>query len=64
MLSDPAEYRRHAVRCNEQAKTARDPSLRKTLQELAATWIALAVEVERNQILMDDESVMEKSEAA
>jgi hypothetical protein len=57
VLPDPAEYRRNAFRCVEQAKAVGDSRLQEALRELAATWIALAVEVERNQTLMDDKPV-------
>jgi len=53
MASDPKQYRRNAWRCIELANDSRAPELRRTLFDLSETWLKLAVEIERNHVLMD-----------
>jgi hypothetical protein len=55
MLADPREYRQNAWRCVELANAAKSPELKQTLLNLSKTWAKLAIEVERNHALTDED---------
>ena len=50
---DPKKCREHALHCAEMAKRARNPEHKKTLTNLAQTWINLAMELEQSHALLD-----------
>jgi hypothetical protein len=56
MAGDPKEYRQNAWRCVELAKEARSPELKQTLLDLSKTWAKLAIEVERSDALLHENS--------
>jgi hypothetical protein len=53
MPGDPKICRQHASRCAELAHSARLPELKMTLIDLSRTWARLAVELERNHVLLE-----------
>ena len=54
MSGDPTEYRAHATRCAELAAEAKEPRLKQTLTNIAASWVKLACELERAHTLRDE----------
>jgi hypothetical protein len=61
MAGDPREYRQHAWRCAELAKSARPPELKQTLLNLSSTWLKMAIEFERTHALLhEDPAAAEK----
>ena len=53
MADDSKLYRERAWKCAELAHTAKCPELKQALVEMSQNWLKLAVELERNQALMD-----------
>jgi hypothetical protein len=53
MAGDPNECRRHAYDCAEMARKATNPEHKKTLTNLAQTWLGIAIELERSHALLD-----------
>jgi hypothetical protein len=53
MPGDPKKCREHALACAEMAHRARNPEHKKTLTNLAQTWLSLALELERSHALLD-----------
>ena len=54
MSGDSRRIRELAWECAELALTINPPRLRRTLLELSRNWLKLAVELERDQALLDE----------
>jgi len=55
MPGNPEECRRHALECVRLAQATSIPQRREYFAKLAATWIELAEELERDRELLDDD---------
>src|SRR5262249_17023372 len=55
MTFDPKVCRKHSARCAEMARSAPSPQHEPTLSNLARSWAGLAIEIERNIALRDDQ---------
>jgi hypothetical protein len=53
MAGDPNQCRRYAHDCAEMARKATNPEHKKTLTNLAQTWLGIAIELERTHTLLD-----------
>jgi hypothetical protein len=53
MPGDPKECREHALHCTEMAQRTRNPEHKKTLNDLAQTWLSLATELERSRAVLE-----------
>jgi len=53
MRIDPKECRASAVRCAKLAAETEEPRLKRELEQLAANWMKLAVELERTYFPSD-----------
>jgi hypothetical protein len=53
MPADLKTCRQHASRCAELAHSARSPELKMTLIDLSKNWMKLAVQLERNHVLLE-----------
>ena len=53
-IGDPKECLRHARRCIEIAEETTNEHLKRELMNLATTWMRLADEVNRIQIIVDE----------
>ena len=53
-LHGPLECRQRATRCSELARTSSHPVARERYHELAKTWLALAIQLERHWALIDE----------
>ena len=54
MPGDPKQCREYALHCAEMAQRARNLEHKRTLTDLAQTWLNLAIELERTHALVDD----------
>jgi len=54
MPGDPKECRERALECVELARTANTPEHKQLLTNLAQSWIKLAVEIERENALLNE----------
>ena len=53
MPGDPKECREHARACAEMAARARTSEQRQLLENLERTWLGLAIDLERNQTMLE-----------
>ena len=53
MPGDPKECREHAKNCSRLASEAKTEHARETFENLARTWLRLAVDLENAQALLD-----------
>ena len=53
-IGDPKECRRHAERCIKMAGEATNEHLKHELMNLATTWMRLADEISRIQVIVDE----------
>lgn len=54
MPGDPKECRGHAARCADLALSSPSALARERFEDLAKTWLRLAVDLERSQALLDE----------
>src|SRR5262249_18938526 len=54
MSVNPGECRQHALDCVRLAQTATTPEARKTLSDLAKTWLRFASDLEANECVLDE----------
>jgi hypothetical protein len=54
MPGDPKECREHAKECWRLSMSARSVEVAEHFEGLAKTWMQLAVELERTQLLLDE----------
>ena len=53
-IGDPKECRRHAERCIQMADETTNEHLKHELMNLATTWMRLADEISRIQVIVDE----------
>jgi len=53
-MPDPNQCRKHAQECSRLAMSSRSTDACKRFEELARTWMRLAVEIERAHALKDE----------
>ena len=56
MAGDPKECRRRALWCADLAHDAKSSELKIMLVELSRNWLKMAIELERMNAFLDDES--------
>ena len=54
MPGDPKECREHAKECWRLSMSSRSTDAAEHFEELAQTWMRLAVEIERTQLFLDE----------
>jgi hypothetical protein len=60
-LRDPAECRQRAMRCADLAVSSSSSTARERYHDLAKTWLALAVQLEAQWALVDEDAPLEKA---